>query len=293
MSGAREKVTDDPLSLFGNAPVERAKVATTEDPLAMFGGGSGGSGSSSTLFAEEEKKPVVKQQEETVFKKLDETKISFAAPKKKKNDADAVAVAEVSPKNDKLGAAAWQSDLAKSREPKIDTTKDLLAELGLGGSSGANNGDESDNLFGSSVSKGGDFVSTQNEKSSSGGETVHIRGAADEAESSHTDLKVSAMLEREEDLDFDLFGKAKTQEKPKPLITKKNADIFEMESDEYFNELEKVATKKEKDITSSKSSSSAVAPAPVAKELNIDVSSMDLNDYIAQQSASSGGGLFD
>lgn len=263
-----------------------------DDPLSMmFGAGD----NSSAAVAPAVKTPEVPKEDETVFRQVDSAKISFAAPKKssKKNTpaSSEPVVTEVT--SNKIAAATWESDLAKTGrgQPKIDTSKDLLMDLTGGGKSSAS---AENDLFGTTTDSSSATDNNKPATVATATSKVHIRGggAEDEAESSLKDLKVSAMLEREEDLDYGLFGKvAKEESKPKASVTKKNADIFEMESDEYFNELEKVTSKKEKDTSKAAVSSTTASAAPA--QVDIDMSSLDMNAYINAQAESSGGGLFD
>lgn len=127
--------------------------------------------------------------------------------------------------------------------------------------------------------------------------------AAEEDDSNIAELSVGRILEREEDLDFETFGKfsrggvgagrgvTKAQPK-KPLIPDDDLNVFSLDS---LSKLES-ATKGDSlfallsstNTTNSQSDSNAINTDSVAE---IDFNNLD--SYIAQQSSSSGGGLFD
>jgi hypothetical protein len=277
MSSSRQKVSDDPLSMFG------AREKTAVDPLSA-------AATSSTSPAVETTRKAPENEPASVFRELDASKVNFAVKKTKAADA----TAEKSPSSsgadyDRLGRQVWTSDLAKAKEPAVDTKKDILLDMQANSNASIFASDDRD-IFGKvdSVTKRAEGIGAAKVPA-----RVLIRGATDEADEENVkDLKVSKLLEREEDLDYDLFGKAKPVVAPlATVVGKKNMDIFEFESDEYINELEKLTNKKEKDISSSKLISNP-AIAAVATKADIDIGSLDLNAYIAQQSESSGG-LFD
>jgi hypothetical protein len=104
-----------------------------------------------------------------------------------------------------------------------------------------------------------------------------------------SDLKVSKLLETEEQLDFQLFGKSSSNQRS---TGKKKMD-FDHESDflRQLDEITSTTSKKASTVTPvPKASSTVKETASLPREL--DFKDLDLNDYISQNSSSTGG-LFD
>lgn len=115
-----------------------------------------------------------------------------------------------------------------------------------------------------------------------------------------SDLKVAQILEKEESLDYKLFGRVETSESVQQRVQKRLNDLDK--EDDFLRQLDEL-TAKASAITTATSTTSSAASGPqsstspvnssVAKSMaDIDASSFDLNAYIAQES-SGGGGLFD
>lgn len=128
-----------------------------------------------------------------------------------------------------------------------------------------------------------------------------------------SDLKITGLLE-EEELDFDMFGKASGKlrsghegrselNKGTASITSVKASDFEVGSkisDEYLASLDAATTGKDLSkrqvnaaITNSGYQQSSISAAASDAAAALDLGSLDLNSYISQQTDAPKGGLFD
>lgn len=115
------------------------------------------------------------------------------------------------------------------------------------------------------------------------------------------DLKVGKLIEKEDALDYDLFGKKNiVQARSVGTILHKQKNASEMvdlevESADVLNNLEKVTLKNDNVFTSilpQKSSTKTEDVPPMINTDDIDISKFDINAYINNNSSNSGG-LFD
>lgn len=107
-----------------------------------------------------------------------------------------------------------------------------------------------------------------------------------------SDMKISNLLNVEENLDYDIFGKkqvSKGKTIPKSLNSK-NDDFLELTSEALLSSLEE-ATLEEKPKKTVFKFDEPIVNSNTVKEYNIE--SMDIGAYIAQQEADDEGGLFD
>lgn len=132
-----------------------------------------------------------------------------------------------------------------------------------------------------------------------------FRVAYEKDDSNLVDLKVTQILETEE-LDFDMFGKAKgtlrsgfeardNLQKSNIGLNTTSKDEFELNlTPSYLNEMDKLTLTEEKPqetkaqiITQNDFSNEKI------HDVSIDLNNLDFNNYIAQESSVSKGGLFD
>ena len=113
------------------------------------------------------------------------------------------------------------------------------------------------------------------------------------------DLKVGKLIEKEDDLDFELFGKKNiVQARSLGTILHKQKNIsenedLEVESAEVLDNLEKVTLKDNVFTTiATKKESQSPVITPTVNTDDIDISKFDINAYINENSGPSGG-LFD
>lgn len=133
-----------------------------------------------------------------------------------------------------------------------------------------------------------------------------FRVAYETDDSKIEDLKVGKLVETEE-LDFGLFGKAsgalRSGHEGRDQLQKSSAGImsakreeFDMNlSTDYLNELDSATSGKDLSVRPQMPASTfELKPPTTTAEPAIDLSSLNLDDYIAQQtSGKTGGGLFD
>lgn len=115
-----------------------------------------------------------------------------------------------------------------------------------------------------------------------------------------SDLKVAQILEKEESLDYKLFGRVETSESVQQRVQKRLNDLDK--EDDFLRQLDELTAKASAATTATSTTSSAASGAqsstsPVSSSVaksttDIDIAAFDLNAYIAQES-SGGGGLFD
>lgn len=125
---------------------------------------------------------------------------------------------------------------------------------------------------------------------------VGVAVASDETQ--FNDLTMATrLLEREEDLDYETFGKTnyaqQIRQKVISMVESSSArGDLEVESADVFRKMDEELLRADSHESRPKvSSATAAVEAPQA--INVDLSSLDINSYIASQEASSGGGLFD
>ncbi len=111
-----------------------------------------------------------------------------------------------------------------------------------------------------------------------------------------SDLNVAKLLEREEQLDFNMFGKVSSATE-KQKIAKKKMDL-DQESD-FLKQLDEITISSSKRLSNSTSSligtsrsSDTANKTSIAPTTVVDLNALNLDEYISQH-ASSGGGLFD
>jgi hypothetical protein len=113
-----------------------------------------------------------------------------------------------------------------------------------------------------------------------------------------SDLKVSKLLEKEENLDFNLFGKIESAEVVQQRVQMRLNDLER--EDDFLRQLDELTSKASLStspapmVSSTKATSTVSASASSASTTSseFDISSFDINAYIAQESNESGG-LFD
>lgn len=117
-------------------------------------------------------------------------------------------------------------------------------------------------------------------------------------DSTYDDLKVSKLMEREENLDYDLFGKSRAAQirssPPKtsePILRATNEDLDVGLSAAMLNDLETATEDKKEKATVNIFSFDSDIPS-TSESVAIDLNNLDLDAYIAQQGNSSSGGLF-
>jgi hypothetical protein len=112
-----------------------------------------------------------------------------------------------------------------------------------------------------------------------------------------SDLAVASILEREENLDYDMFGKVDMSAKPRAMRTKQTLE----EDLSFLEELDKITrldgNKAETESTvkqSAVSNNGGSESSGSSKALvDVDINNFNLDDYISQQMEDSDGGLFD
>jgi len=292
---------DDPLSMFAaeQQPVVKAPAPQTTAPTPVAEG------------------------EPVVFRQVDASKVVFKEKKAPKptsssesfGTSPAVAAPEVteSTKGLGFGVSLWENTTQAPSK-----TFDVLAEVQQQSTSSSSEGD---GLFSSTarapkpvvLAPSSSSSSSLSAGSSSSSSTSRVRVGGVQDDSKLDDLSTStAFLERENDdeLDYGLFGKSNAAASQKstaatsllsattssnssikpPLKARK--DDFELESAETLEKMEALTLAKEKEpsIITPVAAPSSAAAKPAT---DIDMSALDLDSYIAQQSSNTGGGLFD
>lgn len=292
---SRERVFDDPLaSMFSGADTADSRSPADKAPTFV--------------------KPAVAQEPE-VLKGLDASKIHF---KEKKVAATPAPAAPVTTKGDipaPMGAAKglgfatslWENDnsLLKpkddilaaatiSTEVKIDDNSIFASKQ----TNDERNVKSSDDIF-AGVKR------TPIPAGNSLGK-VNINGFADDEKID--DLTVGKILDKEDELDFNLFGKsnviqARSQgvalHQVKTAVNSITKNDLEVASEDVLEKMAAVTIEKEKTPISSVFAATAAAttttiepPSPTIASVNVN-SLGDIDAYIASESASGGGGLFD
>jgi hypothetical protein len=125
-----------------------------------------------------------------------------------------------------------------------------------------------------------------------------FRVAAEENDDTFEDLKVGKLVEREDTAtDFELFGRTKVVQGAKGAVetqqafSKSRKDDFDLVSNDTIANLESATVEKKAKPTTVFTSPSFL-DAQVTRAEEVDLSALDINAYISQNSASEGG-LFD
>ena len=233
-----------------------------------------------------------------LFKTLDSSKINLKKDKnnQKTNTIQQATTKPINASEKGLGftTSLWESDVSNS---KVD---DLLNDISLKTTPSSN-----DTLFGGKVESkvkadalaeiGIKINQNPNQNNTKGGK-VNI---GDLDDNKLDDLKVGKLIEKEDDLDYELFGKKNiVQARSVGTILHKQKNVsqtdLEIESAEVLDNLEKVALKD--NVFTSKTIVPQSSPSTtVNTNINpddIDMTKFDINAYINENS-SGGGGLFD
>lgn len=268
----RVKIADDPLSGLLSSPSDEPKQRSMPE-------------TSSVVRAEASK------ERDVDFKGIDTNKIKFTDKKVKQEQPKAepivesynevVPVPNATATHSGLDVSSglgynvdlWTNHAKTSPKAEVDSLFDGLALPRSG----------DDGMFTRDVSSSKKEKSTLQPVTS----TSNIRLASVDDDDNISSLKVSKLLQRETDLSFDVYGKAKLPEAP--LFSSEDLDI---------SSLDRISSL-EKDIESSNISGSKKGKAKTAGatdavfgNANIDLNALNLDDYIAQNSNSSAS-LFD
>lgn len=272
----RKKAVDDPLSdLFGDNDIS-SKKSIFDDPVI-----------------EKKKLPEVIEPriEETIFREIDASKIKLNDKKSKKQSDNANSSSHT--------AIASHLGLGRNLNLWDNQTKPKQSLDSLFDDSPSTFSNDDGGLF-SSPSKVKDLNSVlTNSQTASNNLRVYAEDDDDDIEN----LKVSKLLQREEEADFETFGnssnasRSKSKTSAKVKYAKEDLDIStfdkvsNLEQGIEEDELSKyLASLNSSTVTKKKDSSTFDLNNSDAAE--IDISSLDLNDYIAKQQSNSGG-LFD
>jgi len=231
-----------------------------------------------------------------LFKTLDSSKINL---KKDKNQPKIIAIQppikqqNAAEKGLGFSTSLWDNDDNITNTKKLDdlfndTTTSLLSN------------DTTTSLFGNKndIKKKDDTLADIgikiNPNASSG---KVITGNLDD--NKLDDLKVGKLIEKEDDLDYELFGKKSiVQARSVGTILHKQKNIsenedLELESAEVLDNLEKVTLKDNVFTTiATKKVSQSPVITPTVNTDDIDIAKFDINAYINENSGQ-GGGLFD
>lgn len=233
-----------------------------------------------------------------LFKTLDSSKINLKKDKNQKTNAIIQQSKAVNAAEKGLGftTSLWDNDVSKS---KVD---DLLNDISLKTTTSSSS---NDTLFGSKTESNvkddalaelGIKISPNIQNNTRGGK-VNI-GELDD--NKYDDLKVGKLIEKEDVLDYDLFGKKNiVQARSVGTILHKQKNVsqtedLEIESAEVLDNLERVAL----DNVFTAATTSILPQALHAtanSKINtddLDMTKFDINQYI-NDNKSGGGGLFD
>jgi hypothetical protein len=126
-----------------------------------------------------------------------------------------------------------------------------------------------------------------------------FRVAAEENDDAFEDLKVGKLVEREDTSnDAELFGKARVVQGAKGVVETQRAfaktkrDDFDLVSNDTIANLESATVERKAAAPSSVFTNPSLLSAQVTQADEVDLSTLDINAYINQQSSSQGG-LFD
>lgn len=204
---------------------------------------------------------------------------------------------KVNPAESVFGQDLWSNSLPTISQvdilASVGSSKDSSNDDGLFSSSGSKS-----NNSGSDMSGYYDKLSTKQQLSSPAKSKLIINDMNDD---NLSDLSINRMLEKEDDLDFETFGKKSITQgsavtKSTTTTTTTIKTIPTSTTDDFISA--------SNDVLRIIESSSSISDVPthtqssrrVATEVNIpvevDISSIDLNSYVSSQQSSSGG-LFD
>jgi hypothetical protein len=298
------------------ASLQRKKINLDDDPLAFLGGGSAPDREEEQevqtppVKTESSSRPVVKEtkvNETETLKTISETKVNDTETLKTISDTVKIKKISSSPKPivEPTSAIADPTSTVTSEKvvaPNTIVPVQLSANIPTSNSkpedvfsflSKPSTEDDGENLFAIPV-KNTSTKSPVNTKS------VAVKYDFNKDDEDISDLNVTKLLEKEDDLDYKLFGKTESVEQQQAKVKSRLNDINR--EDDFLRELD-VLTKKaavsSKAQTTTKTTTDfdldflgteKKSSSKSTKE--IDISSLDLNAYIEQES-SSGGGLFD
>lgn len=268
----REKVFDDPLAAFAAAP---APAPTNSAPSASAAAATLIDDSIRTVNTDKvtlKQKPVkaavVKESVESIFE-------PSAAP--------ASTVTKES-KGLGFGVSLWDNQPT----PAASITGDVLSNA-------------SSTTFESGIfaKKAGDAIDVPKYSKPKAAEGSRFRVAAEENDDSFEDLKVGKLVEREDtESDALLFGKTNVIQGAKGVVETKTAfskarrDDFDLVSNDTIANLETATVERKAAQPSTVFTAPSFLDATVTQADEVDLSSLDINAYINQNS-SSAGGLFD
>ena len=308
----REKLFDDPLLGPGapktpspapkSTPVTPSTQKVEDDPL--LGLLTAPTSKPSTHVATNSA-AISSPRTEEILQTIDVDKVKLKVAKEKKTDTKASAVvpdespsADTAAKDSRLGLGVdLFGNMSSAKTVKVSVFDDVLSatQRSTDGVSG---------LFSASSANPAEEVvrpTVINPNASK----FRVAYEADDAQIE--DLKVGKLVEKEE-LDFGLFGKAsgalRSGHEGRDILEKSSAGIMSTNKEEfdvnlsaeYLNELDSATSGKDLSVRPQMpvSSFEFKTAAPAAQPSSIDLSSLNLDDYIAQQTAGkSSGGLFD
>lgn len=237
--------------------------------------------------------------EETVFRTVDVSKVKLAAPKPaaKKEELpieklDPLVAAKTSgaAKGLGFGVDLW-SDTTPTKKASADFLQTIVSsDQQLEGG-----------IFDSTATAAAAVVRPSNvDEKATGKVRLGVSVASDETQLKDLTM-ASKLLEREEELDYATFGKTTHAKQLRESVIHKvevgsaRGDL-ELESEDVLKRMEgALANDSEpsisKPVLSASSRAAPVAAAPAA--IDVDLSKLDLDSYIASQESSGGGGLFD
>jgi hypothetical protein len=239
--------------------------------------------------------------EETVFRTVDVSKVKLAAPKPaaKKEElpiekVDPLVAAKTSgaAKGLGFGVDLW-SDTTSTKKASADFLQTIVSSDQQTSFEGG--------IFDSTATSAAAVVRPSNvDEKATGKVRLGVSVASDETQLKDLTM-ASKLLEREEELDYATFGKTTHAKQLRESVIHKvevgsaRGDL-ELESEDVLKRMEgALANDSEpsisKPVLSASSRAAPVAAAPAA--IDVDLSKLDLDSYIASQESSGGGGLFD
>lgn len=239
-------------------------------------------------------RPAAASAEESVFRTVDVSKVKLAAPKPaakkedlpiEKNDPLVAAKTSGAAKGLGFGVDLW-SDTTPTKKATTDFLQTIVSSDLDGG------------IFDATATSAAAVVRPSNvDETATGKVRLGVSVASDETQLKDLTM-ASKLLEREEELDYATFGKSLHAKQLRETVIHKvevgsaRGDL-ELESEDVFKRMEgALANDSEPSISKPILAASApVSAAPAAVE--VDLSKLDLDSYIASQESSGGGGLFD
>lgn len=182
-----------------------------------------------------------------------------------------------------FGVALWET-----QKPSSTQSADLFGTLDIGPTN------QKDSLF---FDKQGSKPDDDEFKPVSSGKVLgRFKVAAEENDDELGDLKIKSITEKEDSLDFDLFGKSsivqggKERANNEKAISKIKKEDLEIEGSDVISQLEAVTVERRPQTIFT--SVALPTETDVSESADLDLSALDLNAYISSNSSSSGG-LFD